>query len=264
VADEPSFEEKIRRPIVLAHPGMDAVSCHRDLVYRSADGVSLPMDAYPAAAPGGGFVLLVHGGPLGPEHSPKDWGLFTSTARSLAAEGLTAFAFNHRFHGASTLLQAADDVRAALAFARSQAFGFDPDRAALVAYSGGGIFLSPFLEDPPPFVRALVGFYPALDLREAPPGAEDTLGPELRARFSPAARVSAAAPPILVARAGLDHPLLNAGIDRFAASALEKNAPLLLVNHPQGHHGFDVADPDARSREILALAFRFLKTHLGA
>ena len=264
MAEDMSFEEKVRLPIVLPHKDMDAITCERNLAYRTEAGVSLPMDAYHAPSPGAGFVLLVHGGPLGPEHSAKDWGLFTSMGRSLAAAGLTTFSFNHRFHGASTLLEGAQDVAAALAFARARKGSFDPERAALVAYSGGGIFLSPFLREPPPFLRALVGYYPALDIREAPPGVEDPLEPETRRLFSPVLHVGAASPPVLIARAGLDHPLLNQGVDRFASAALERNAPLLLVNHPQGHHGFDVADPDARSREILALTFSFLKAHLGA
>ena len=34
------------------------------------------------------------------------------------------------------------------------------------------------------------------------------------------------------------------------------------LNHPAGRHGFDILDDDARSREIVARTFDFLKAHL--
>ena len=43
---------------------------------------------------------------------------------------------------------------------------------------------------------------------------------------------------------------------------LQGGAPLELLNHPQGRHGFDILDDFARSREIIARTFDFLKTHL--
>ena len=44
-------------------------------------------------------VLLVHGGPIPDslQATPADWGLFQSLARLLAASGVTAVMFNHRF-----------------------------------------------------------------------------------------------------------------------------------------------------------------------
>jgi hypothetical protein len=44
------------------------------------------------------------------------------------------------------------------------------------------------------------------------------------------------------------------------AAALQRNAPITLVNHPSGSHGFDHRDDDARTREILAMAIAFFKT----
>ena len=70
-------------------------------------------------------------------------------------------------------------------------------------------------------------------------------------------------PPVLVARAGLDHPSLNATIDRFIAAALARNAPLEAMNHPDGRHGFDILDDDPRTREIAARTIEFLRTHLA-
>jgi dipeptidyl aminopeptidase/acylaminoacyl peptidase len=48
-------------------------------------------------------VLLIHGGPLPKEVSPKDWRLFQDYGRLLAASGFVGVTFNHRFHGVETL-----------------------------------------------------------------------------------------------------------------------------------------------------------------
>jgi len=67
--------------------------------------------------------------------------------------------------------------------------------------------------------------------------------------------------PILIARAGLDNPVLNGGVDRFVQEALSKNASLDLCNHPTGHHGFDILDDNDRSREIIKRTIEFIRTH---
>jgi hypothetical protein len=67
---------------------------------------------------------------------------------------------------------------------------------------------------------------------------------------------------MLVARAGLDHPSLNATIDRFIAAALAHDAPLEAIDHPDGRHGFDILDDDPRSRQIAGRTIEFLRTHL--
>lgn len=36
-----------------------------------------------------------------------------------------------------------------------------------------------------------------------------------------------------------------------------------VLVHPQGRHGFDVLDDDARSREIIARTIEFLRARLG-
>ena len=68
-------------------------------------------------------------------------------------------------------------------------------------------------------------------------------------------------PPLLVARAGLDQPWLNATVDAFVARALAANATLDVLNHPTGRHAFDVLDDDDRSREILARTLDFVRAH---
>jgi acetyl esterase/lipase len=230
----------------------------------------LTLDVYrPAGAEAGPplpVVLLIHGGPL-PRLGAKNMGVFTSYGRLLAASGFAAVAFDHRFLAPERLADAAEDVAAAEAYVRGNAgeLGIDPRRLAFWAFSGGGPFLSLALRGAPAHVRALVAFYAVLDLSERPPGTPDAIDDETLRQLSPLHQLqveSARVAPILVARAGLDHPLLNATIDRFVQQALVENASLDLLNHPAGRHAFDILDDDARSREIIARTIEFLRARL--
>jgi S-formylglutathione hydrolase FrmB len=72
-------------------------------------------------------------------------------------------------------------------------------------------------------------------------------------------------PPIFIARAGRDSiPMLNAGIDNFAAAALRLNAPLTIMNYPEGDHGFDGVNDTAQSRAIIKAALKFVEEQTAA
>jgi acetyl esterase/lipase len=266
----PTLEEMVRMRVVLRVPGMDATRVRRDLVYRSVAGQPLPMDVYsPAGLPQSRpAVVLVHGGPI-PRTGAKNMGVFVSYGEILAASGFVAVTFDHRFLSPGRLPDARQDVAEAVRHVRSEAasLAVDPDRLALWVFSGGGPLLAAPLRDRPPWLRALVAYYAVLDLREAPPGVEDTLGPERRREFSAVEALgddARTAPPLLVARAGLDNPWLNDGVDRFVQEALAKGATFDLLAHPGGRHGFDILDDDARSRRIIQRTLAFLRDALLA
>jgi hypothetical protein len=79
-----------------------------------------------------------------------------------------------------------------------------------------------------------------MDLSDAP----WPVSAELLREFSPHEHLRRAGelPPLLVARAGADHPLPNESIGRFVAEALQRNIEIDLLNHPAGPHGFDLDD----------------------
>jgi acetyl esterase/lipase len=266
----PSLEEMVRMRVVLRVPGMEATQVRRDLVYRTAGEEPLHMDVYspPGAPRARPAVVLVHGGPL-PRTGAKNMGVFVSYGELLAASGFVAVTFDHRFLAPERLLDAREDVAAAVAYVRTQAptLAIDENRLALWVFSGGGPLLAAPLRERPPWLRAVVSYYAVLDVREAPPGAEDMLGPERRREFSAGASLgedARSAPPILVARAGLDHPWINGGVDRFVQEALAKGATLDLLTHPEGRHAFDILDDDARSRQVLERTLAFLRDALLA
>ena len=267
--ESPPLDQIVRMEIVHRVPGMDAVEV-ANRIYASPGGEALTMDVYtpPGAASNANrpAVVMIHGGPI-PKLGAKNMGVFRSYGRLLAASGFVAVAFDHRFLASERLLDAAADVEAAIASVRenADALGIDRDRLAVWGFSGGGPLLSIALRGAPPYVRAILAFYAALDIREKAPGSAAEIGDGERIAFSPGWHVRNEAgrtAPILVARAGLDHPFLNATIDRFVAEALAVNAEIDVLNHPRGRHAFDVLDDDPRSREIISRAVEFLKTRL--
>ena len=264
----PPFEELIRMRVVLRVPGMNAVAVRRDIVYRTASDQPLHMDVYSPPGPPNPrpAVILVHGGPV-PRTGAKNMGVFVSYGELLAASGFVAVAFDHRFLAPSRLPDARDDLAALVARVRADApsLGVEPDRLAIWAFSGGGLLLAAPLRDRPAWLRAVAAYYAVLDLEEPPDGAADGIDAEMRREFSAVRALGDArsAPPILVGRAGLDNPWLNAGCLRFVEAALARGATLDLLSHPDGRHAFDVLDDDDRTRQILRRTLAFLQDHLA-
>lgn len=95
---------------------------------------------------------------------------------------------------------------------------------------------------------------------------QPALPPAQRERLSPLGQLrkaAAAAPPLLVVRAGLDRPELNQALDGFAKVAAEVKAPVTLLRHDQGHHAFDALDATDETRATLDQVFSFLDKQLG-
>ena len=205
------------------------------------------------------IVMLVHGGV--PTSLPvKEMGAYRSWGRLLAAQGMVAVTFTHRLRWPLRQLQeSAADVRAAIDLVRASASKFNahPDRMCIAAYSAGGPLLTVALQDERRYVRCQLAIYPLVDVQGF--GAAD------EAKFALKTYVDRPSfPPLFLARAGRDAiPTLNERLDAFIGSAIAANAPITIVNHPTGAHGFDVANDDERSREIIRAALEFMKAHLN-
>ena len=267
-----SIRELVMTPVVYRVPGMDRVKVRTDLKYTSVDNPYLLMDVYsPPNLPKGErrpAVLFIHGG-AGAESRAKDWGIYTSWGRIVAASGIVGVTFTHRLGYPKPLLaESASDVSAAINYVRSNAdsLGIDKNRICLAAYSAGGPMLSMAMRDKPEYVRCLVAFYAFLDIQQSDLHKQHET-PDMVRAFSPITYLASDAgkiPPIFIARAGLDEiPTMNDSIDRFISEAISKNAAVIIANHPQGVHGFDNQTDDDRSREIIRSMIAFMKTHLG-
>lgn len=271
----PALPEPLARavnPVVtVSRPGMDRVVYARDLAYTDRADPNIRMDIY---QPPGGLVgprrpavLFIHGG-ADARARPKDWGIYQSWGRLVAASGFVAVVFNQSLAFPETrVTEGAADVASALAFVRANAarYGIDADRLCLIAFSAGGPLLAPYLRDAPPQIRCLVGYYPFMDIRQSSFHQQAESADTLR-RHSNILRLDqpGRAVPLLLVRAGRDEiPTLLDSVDRFAAAALARNHPLTMVNHPEAPHGFDNQLGDAHTREIIETSLRFLADHLG-
>ena len=256
------FVDPTEREIVYQVPGTEAVKVHRDLTYET-DANHRQLDLY--CSPDQGrkplpVVLFIHGG-VPPGVLPKDWGVFTSWGRLIAASGLAAVTFNHSLsfpYSEATLESAAKDVDQVIAWVREHAprFNLDSGRLALVAFSAAGPLLSRPLREPQECLRCVAGFYPYLGNPLASASGE---------RFFPLTALASPSPkmaPIFLARAGRDMPILNAAMDEFVKQALSINANIELHNHPGGEHGFDILNDDSTSRETIRRAVDFVTLHL--
>lgn len=223
--------DQAQQRIVYTVPGMDTVRVQRDLLYKRDNGTELKMDVYFPPAPSGrtsrpGVVFLHGGGLPSTMVSAKDWGVFVSYGQLLAVSGLVAVTFNHRFSSPDEVRTAAQDIQDALRYVRDNAesFGLDRERLCLWAFSGAGVLLTDALRERPSYLRCLVAYSAIFDLQyykvfdpQAYRGGEytgesDTVSDEVVRQFSPARQLkigNAPLPPLFIARAGKDHPVLN-------------------------------------------------------
>jgi acetyl esterase/lipase len=265
--DDKQFLKMVNAPLVLKVPGAENVRVIRDVVYEQTSSGPLRADVYlPAKSTSKrAIAIFIHGG-MGPEFPvrPKEWGMYQSWGRTMAASGLVSVVFNHRLgYPETSILKGSADLDAILAYVTAHAaeWNADSSRIALLAYSAGGPLLSHALRDHPPSIRCLVSFYNFLDISRTleHPKSET---PETIREFSPSNAVNAQSPPILVVRAGKDQiPKLNESIATFVARAIEVNAPLTFMVHPDADHGFENKADDARTREILEATVAFVKRY---
>jgi acetyl esterase/lipase len=263
---------KVMMPVVYKVPGMDTVKVIQNLKYTKTDDPNVLMDVYqpPDSAKGEKrpAVIFIHGG-VKTEYTPKDWGIYTTWGRLIAASGFVGVTFTHRLEYPNKSLEnAAQDVSAAIAYVRANAdkYNVDKDRICLIAYSAGGPLLSLAMRGDTPFVRCLIGFYAFMDIQQSDYRKAETA--ETLKAFSPITYLQkdpSKIPPLFIARAGRDEvPTMDDSIDRFVKESLAKNIALTLMNHPQGVHGFDNQNDDDRSREIIRGAIAFMQIHLNA
>jgi acetyl esterase/lipase len=161
---------KVMMPVVYKAPGMDKVKVIQNLKYTKSDDPNILMDVYLAPdvprdekRPA---VIFVHGGAK-PEYTAKDWGIYTTWGRLIAASGFVGVTFTHRLeYPNKSLEKGAEDARAAIDYVRSNAdkYNIDKDRLCLIGFSAGGPLLSLAMRGDTPYVRCIVGFYAFMDI----------------------------------------------------------------------------------------------------
>lgn len=258
--------------MLLVLPGMEEAEVRKDLVYKADGDLALHMDVYRPREAGEArlpAVIFVSGN-ASPElmQDAKEWGAFVSGAQLVTTVGAVGVTFNKRAWSGldlEELERAAGDVEDAIDYVREHAseLGIDPDRLALWVFSAGPpTGLRRALRDTPEYLRCLVVYYGVMDLRGGAQWPEEERG---LAGFSPVTYLEDKAgemAPTLLVRCGQDNPRLNRTVEDFVGEGLRRNAPLEVINFPEGHHGFDVLDDLPETRGILRRTLGFCAGHL--
>ncbi|MFE7550674.1 S9 family peptidase [Streptomyces gardneri] len=204
-------------------------------------------------------VVFVHGGPIAPDQrpTPRDSPFFLGYGRYAASLGVVGVTVDHRLHGLGDYPRAAEDLAEAVGLVRADP-RVDGDRVALWFFSTGGLLAADWLAAPPPWLRCVAANYPAFAPLPGWGGVE--------ARFRPAQVLGpeSSAVPVVLTRAGREHPVFAATVQDFLDAAAENGVEVDLVDVPLGHHGFELTDPTDASRAAVERAMRSVLRRLRA
>jgi dienelactone hydrolase len=209
--------------------------------YGTLDTATLRMDVYrPAGVTTPAPALILFNQAVGAQRAND---FYVGWARAAASKGLVAIVPD--LHGGEG---SARDFQRLIAHLgeRAQTYGIDRNAIALYAGSGNVYTAFPIVEDPKQtMIKAAVMYYGT--------------GPVTEFRRDL---------PLLYVRAGLDRPDVNGdatfGITRLAALAISQNAPITVLNHPVGHHAFEMIDDDAATRDVIERTIDFVKRATAA
>lgn len=220
---------QLEAPAVLKLQGMENVDVRANVRY---DG-ERTFDLYRPNGSKDALPLVVFINGVG-RPDLKDWGQYTSWPRLAAVRGMAAISYQTAGEqaGAQTekLLQYVNEHASELKI--------DPNRIAIWACSANGRVGTDLVARQP--FRAAVFYYAIM-----PTAAK------------------AEHMPVLVTRAGLDTTTINDSIDQWVAGALKIDAPVTLINYPEGLHGFDLRNDTAESKDIIRQTLDFLHFNLN-
>jgi dienelactone hydrolase len=234
-------------PLHFPEPAPEVSRVSKDVRFASVDSSNLLMDVYRPSSGTGPFPAVIFYSLYWPSEGPSargsnDW--YKSWARLAAANGIVAIVPDLRAEpgtgNADKPARAAGDDFPRLVHHlvdHASEYGLDADRIAVFAESGATWAALPAVEDPNQTdIKAAVMYYGGANI--------ETFRRDL---------------PLLWIRAGLDSARTNADIARVSALALAQNAPVTLVNHPTGHHGFEGRDDNAITRDVIEQTLAFIK-----
>ncbi|CAB3788177.1 Acetyl esterase [Paraburkholderia caffeinitolerans] len=271
-------------PLVAAASAADpACEIERDLAYGSHERQRLDVFVQPETRAKGGadVVLFVHGGAFVRGRKSVNGFIYDNVPRWFARQGCVAINVEYRLAPEAPYPAGAEDVAAALAWAREHVarFGGDARRIFLVGHSAGGAHVAAALGDPLLVPLSAAPFASPLDASPAPPAGavlisarlvadvlpDNPNAPGVRAYFgadeaqyaqrSPLAHAERIDVPLMVVVAEFENPYLDAYGAAFfarvaearqrAASAGERTQPLRFMQMARHNHTSVVAHFDS-------------------
>ena len=197
-----------------------------------------PPDFRPAAKAGGVLPVVVFVNGVG-YREMTEWGQYTSWARAVACEGLAAITYQ------ATSNRAGDDLDALMDYlkAHQAELALDASNVAWWACSDNvQVALPKAMSNTRKYLRCAVFYY---GMPEQQPS---VVRPDLS---------------FLIVKAGVDTPVLNERIDRFAALAAAANVDLTYIVHASARHAFDVSEDSVRTRDVIQDTLKFLRLQLS-
>ena len=213
-------------------PTSTKVTVTKDVVYGRADTTTLRMDVYrpEGSAPTVRPTLVFFNRAFGPDRSGE---FYAAWARAAASRGVVAILPDIR--GGT---EGADFTMLVRHLAeRGNAVGVDPAAISVYAASGNAFAALPVLQNPAmTAVKSAVIYYGAGQVKDF--------------------RLDL---PVMIVRAGLDRPELNRLISELVTTAVAQNAPVSLVNHASGYHGFEMYNNDDATRAVMEETIAFVR-----
>src|SRR5689334_13178380 len=200
--------------------------------FGTAGNVVLAMDLYQLPRVAGrtrpALIFFVRG-----SGSDRQWAYYVAWARTVASREMVGIIPDLRNENQE------HDFQALLDYLTRHGSELGVDTAAIAVYAASGNVYTalPLLEDPrQTAIKSAVIYYGA-----APVTA-------FRRDL-----------PLLYVRAGLDRPDVNRDIGTLAARAIAQNAPVTLLNHATGYHGFEELNDDDATHDVIARTIEFVR-----
>jgi dienelactone hydrolase len=203
-----------------------------DVQFGTAGSVALKMDLYQLPRVAGHLrgALIFFNRATGAQRQQP---LSAGWARSAASRELVGIVPDLRTGGEAQDFQTLVDYLVR----HGTEFGVDTAGIAVFAASGNVSTAFPLLEDPrQTAIKSAVIYYGAAPIT--------TFRRDL---------------PVLYVRAGLDRPSVNQDIVALASLAITQNAPVTLVNHATGYHGFELFNDDDATHDVIARTLEFVR-----
>ena len=216
--------------LVVPAPPADSVEVRADS-FVTASGARRRIDVYRPRGAAGALPVVVFVNAVAPQL--REWRGYVEWARLVTRRGVAGVLYEAQGATAAADLAALLDALGA----RGAALGVDGANVVLWAASANGAVGTPAaLDARNRAVRGYVLYYGVGDAGASP-------------------RLDV---PVLVARAGLDAPPLNRGLDALVARLVGAGVPLTLVNHAAGRHGFDLFDDTPATAAVVAQTLDFI------
>jgi dienelactone hydrolase len=256
--------------VVFELPATDNVIVKKDFTYQSVEGAALNMDIYyppnfdykskiPAIIIVLGYTDIAGQKLLGSKF--KNYITFISWCKIIAASGMAAIIYE--------TVDPQKDILLLSDYLRSNEIKLGIDISKIGAFTLSAhspTTINEVLTGPANIFKCAVvyyGFFLTNDFQYLPQIDTISQGMGFSTPRLPDPASWKKDVPIMIVRAGKDNvPYINQSLASFYEKALYQNLPIILVNYPNGTHGFDTSIDNDLTRQIIKNTLEFWKFNL--